>query len=50
MSSPLIVRNSARAEGFKGVESGEGSKRPLMSGLRAGGTLSIPIRVSIFSM
>lgn len=48
MSSPLTVRNSDIAVSDNGVVSSEGSKRPLMSGLRAGGTLSIPIRVNNF--
>jgi len=47
MSSPLVVRNSAVAAGDKRVVSTEGSKRPDMEGLRAGGTRSIPMRVSI---
>lgn len=50
MSSPLVVRNSAVASGDKGVGSVDGLKRPSTSGLRAGGTESMPILVSIFNM
>ena len=46
MSSPLVVRKSAAADEDRGVESVEASKRPGMSGLRAGGTKSMPTRVS----
>ena len=50
MSSPLTVRNSAQSAGDRGVVSVDGSKSPSMSGLRAAGTLSIPMRLSILMM
>ena len=50
MSSPLTVRNSALADGDRGVGSVDGSNSPSMSGLKAAGTLSMPMRLSILVM
>lgn len=53
MSSPLMRLKLAAASGSRGFRAaGEVGceKRPALEGLRAGGTLSIPTRWSIFSI
>ena len=50
MSSPLMRWNVVVSVEVKGVGSSDLSNRPLMSGLRAAGTLSIPSLCNIFSM